>query len=938
MNRVKSGLAAISVAALVTLVASAAASKPPEPTPEPTEIPRPDNLNIKKRSPADELLMRDWLRLSLFKLDDLPGLKQQPDYADAALRKRINDSYGLPAVMTMRDPLIAPPGWWSADQQGMKALTLGPTRHFTRPELTIEVPMLRLREVPYINGDSEFVRALNEVVRLWTLGRTEAALALREKLQKDKKSLPRGTLERTTVAIISGFLDLQAAAELKMPLARYGPAQGSFWDSLGGTELSVYLTNIDNTVDDTIFKSALAEPAIFSEDGIYPPRLAPPKLSPRSMDMIRFVRTMSLPVLFNVASLSVKSKNWTRVYEASQKFEEVYARLDKRFVTQKNQELNFTTPPGVKSTHPIMMWPRTPHQLKTIIQMLKVNAQFIAEDPLMALKESSKVILSSETPAFKTIGFAQTANIYDDLGYPNYARRFHAFAEAFADVEWYQQNPYFLVGGGENAFWAGDLTIAKKAFEKFLLAAGDKVYGPWARLRLAEIAHLSEGPEKATLLYEELNRRQEKHPAGLIARRRLFCITAGQTGPKVRYLEYQALKEQFGKMEEGEIEQIRACHLNGLVNDAGNIAGNSLKTLPDDAAVQLDLIEEFSKKFPQSSYLKFLEERKVTLQSALGPYLLAYKQCGDAIDFFKANEVKIVALKKNSGKFLPMLKWSKDDQERLLRCAALFASNEMLAKLAPEILRQQKIKPSRKLASNMKESSPNRLTRLALEMTVSPNDKRAEALFSELRRSGQDDLWSHVQSLEKKQSQSIDDTDFWPQLASVRVMQWDLEQPEKNKKLLRRSMRSEVLRRPDRTLQRKELCDRFLLESSTLSRREWDTFVLAVPSERWMEILKSPGNSSICAQRSAEEALRLAQSQPTLARDRHILWPWLKSQGALKEQEAWLALGTRWAREGSVSKQELEELFKTLEKEADIPSVKQAARAWRESNKPGGLW
>lgn len=945
MNRMKSGLVAFSLAATVTLYALAADKKEPEPTPEPspepTQVPRPEDLNIKKRSASDDLLAREWLRISLLKADDVPGLKQVPEFADEALRNRINASFGFPAVMTMREPPLTPPVWWSADKQGAKALTLGPTRSFNRPELSIEVPMLRLREVPYIVGDSTFVRTLNEMIRLWTLGRTQEAIALRNKLQADKKTLPRGTLERTTVAILSGFLDLQAAAELKMPLERFGPAQGSFWDAFGSTELKVYLPDSDKGVDDNLFRAALAEPAVFSDEGIYPPRLTPPKLAPRSIEMIRFARALALPAIYNVAALGAKAKNWTRVFEASQKFEEVYNSLDKRFVAQKSTELNFTTPPGVKSTHPIMMWPRTAHQLKSIVQMLRVNGQFIAEDPLMALKESARVILQSDVPAFKVIGFAQAGNVYSDLGYPNFARRFHGFSEAFADAEWYQQNPYFLLVGAENAFWSGELALAKQAFSKFLLSAGDKLFGPWARLRLAEIAHLTEGLDKATILYEQILRHQEKHPAGLIARRRLFCITAPQTGAKARYIEYQALKDKFSSMDEAEQEQVRACHLNGLVDDAGAMAQNTMKSLPDDAAVQLGLLDEFSKKYPQSKYLRFLEERKTTLQTALGTYALAFKQCGDALAFFTANEKKIAVLKKNGGKFLPLLKWTNEEQARLLKCAALFAKKDVLEKLSPQLFKSTARQTSGKDRAQARagETADALVTRLALEMTLTPTDKRAEALFLALRRGGEEDLWSLVRALESKQSQSIDDDKFWKYLAAVRVMQWDLEQPEKKKQNLRRSMRFEVLRQPEQTLKRKELCERFLLETSSLSTREWDSFVLAMPTERWLELLKTaPAGSTSCELTAAALALSTAQSQPSLARDRHVLWPWLQSQGARKEQEAWLALGTRWASERSVSKQEVEELFKTLEKEADTPSVKQAARAWLESKKPGGLW
>jgi hypothetical protein len=152
-------------------------------------------------------------------------------------------------------------------------------------------------------------------------------------------------------------------------------------------------------------------------------------------------------------------------------------------------------------------------------------------------------------------------------------------------------------------------------------------------------------------------------------------------------------------------------------------------------------------------------------------------------------------------------------------------------------------------------------------------------------------------------------------------------------------MRAEVLRQPEQTLKRKEFCDRFLLETSTLSTREWDAFVLAIATERWLEVLnQAPSNPPSCESSVAADALSVAQSKPSLARDRHLLWPWLRRQGAKKEQEAWLALGTRWAKEKDVSKQEVEELFKTLEREADNPSIKQAARAWLESKKPGGLW
>lgn len=177
-------------------------------------------------------------------------------------------------------------------------------------------------------------------------------------------------------------------------------------------------------------------------------------------------------------------------------------------------------------------------------------------------------------------------------------------------------------------------------------------------------------------------------------------------------------------------------------------------------------------------------------------------------------------------------------------------------------------------------------------------------------------------------------------------MQWDLEQPAKNKPKLNKLMRAEALRRPDQTLLNKEFCERFMLESASLTRAEWDAFVLAIGKDRWLELSQvndaPPGQESkeksTCPNQVASEALRTAQSLPSLARDRHLLWPWLQARGAQKEQEAWLALGQRWAQQGSVSKQELENLFKTLEKEADNPVVRQAAKAWIESRKPSGLW
>ncbi|MFZ9519607.1 MAG: tetratricopeptide repeat protein [Silvanigrellaceae bacterium] len=951
----KHALVAMIVATSAFLRAGAADKEPeatPTPTPEPTERPRPDILNIKKSSASDELLKRDWMRLSLLKASDLPGLKQIPEAADQSLRKRISDGFGLPAVMTIKEPLRSPPQWWTPEVRGMAALTLGPTRHFARPELKIEVPMLRLREIPFLNGETDFVRSMNEIVRLWTLGRVHQAAKLRSELQKAKKQIPRGTKERTAIAIMNGFLDLQEAANVAEPLEFYGPSLGSLWDALGSTELNVFMNpQGGNHIDLQLFHAALAEPALFSRSGIYPPVLSAPRIKPRSMDIDLFVRTLALPALFNVASLAAQAGNWTRVYEASQKFERIYALLDKSHTHQDGKNLTFTTPSGVAVTHPMLMQPQTAHQLHVIMKMLQVRAQFLAEDPLLALRETAKVILASDVPAFRTIGFSFAGNIYDDLGYPDYARRFYAFAEAFADVEWYQQNPYFLLRGAENAFWAGDYEIAKAGFEKFLLAAGDKNFGPWARLRLAEMTHLKSGAEKASVQYEELFRNHPGHPAGIAARRRLFCISAPQLGARARYIEYQSLKEMFPKMELDEIEQVRACHISGLFDDAAKVSQKTIKSLPDEAKVQLDLIAEFKQKYPLSAYLKFFETRRVTLEAAMGPYLLAFKQCQPALDFVKKNEEKISVLKSKSGQFLESLKWTQEEQERLTRCAALFSSNETLDKIfsgsAARPLGKDKKKSSRQQKSLAGEAPEKRLTRLTVEMTTRPEDKKASELFVELRRRGKKSFAEDVKELEKQEAQSIDDNDFWSKLATLRVMQWDLEQPAGKKPALNRLMRAEVLRSPDQTIKFKEFCERFLLESSTMNRKEWDQFVLAIPTSRWLELAgastpppKEPSisNSDSCEAKVADDALKASQSLPSLARDRHLLWPWLQARGAQKESEAWLALGQRWDQQGSVSKQELENLFKTLEKEADSPTVKQAAKAWRESRKPSGLW
>ncbi|MEY2986641.1 MAG: hypothetical protein RJB13_162 [Pseudomonadota bacterium] len=902
-----------------------------EAAPTPTPRPRPDDLNVKKRSQADEILSRDFLELSLLKQSDVPGLKAVPRFSDPKLQKLINESFGLPAVMTMLEAPTVPPQWWSVKTHGRRYLSLGPTRHFERPRLQIMIPMLRLREVPYLKGDSEFVREMNNLIRLWSLGRTQDALKVRSQLQTDKKKAPRGTLERTAVAIVNGYLDMQLAAEVAEPLGRYGPALGSLWDALGNTELPVYIKPRNNGVHEAIFKSVFEEPALFSKTGVYPPFLKPPRMSKYSVDLVTFVRTLSLPSIFNVVALAAQANNWTRVFDASEKFNEVYAQLDASLLAQKSEELNFTTPPGVKVTHPIMMWPRTAEQMKLIIRMLRVQAQFLAQDPLMALRESAQVILKSEIPSFKALGFVQTANVYDDLGYPDYARRFHAFAEAFADLNWYQQNPYFLLGGAESSFWIGELDIARKAFNKLLLSAGDKEYGPWARLRLAELEHLKNGEDKAAILYEQLNRFNSQHPVALVARRRLFCINQDKMTARGRYVEYQELKELFPKMQEAEIEQVRACHVLGLMQDAPAHASNTKKSLPDDAAKQLGLITEFEEKFPSSSYNTFFAERKSTLQAALGPYLLAHKQCREAIEFFNNHEQHLKTLEKNSGRYLKELKWTDVEQDRMLRCATLFASKETLQKVLPPVRRVKKsdsvLRP--------KELSP--LVRLAISMTVSANDKDAEALFKELRRLGEKDLWANVRRLETEQSRSIDSERFWLDLASVRVMQWDLEQPLRKKKKLVAAMRKEILRVPANTLESTELCQRFLIESATLTLSEWNRFVAAVPTAEWLSLLKSTDVSK-CSVQAAREAIRFSQSRPSTSRDRHLLWPWLKDRGAKQEQEGWLALATRWSEQKLATKQELEEIFKTLEKEADNPSIQRAARAWREENKSSGLW
>lgn len=935
----RTGCNIVAVMAATMFACTAFASSEPEPevveeaTPTPTPRPRPDVLNVKKRSPTSQLLTQDFLELSLLKQGDLPGLKEVPRFANAKLQKMINDSFGLPAVMTMLEAPQVPPQWWSVETHGRRYLSLGPTRKFARPQLQIMIPMLRLREVPYLIGDSDFVRELNNLIRLWSLGRTQDALKLRMQLQTDKKKAPRGTLERTAVAVVNGYLDMQVAAEAEMPLNYYGPALGSLWDALGKTELPVYINAKDNRVHETIFNSVFEEPAIFSKDGVYPPFLKPPRLSKHSVDLVTFIRTLALPSIFNVVALAAQANNWTRVFDASEKFNEIYGKLDSGLVSKKSQELNFTTPPGVKVTHPMMMWPRTAEQMNIVIRMLRVQAQFLAQDPLMALRESAQVILKSDIPAFKALGFVQTANVYDDLGYPNYARRFHAFAEAFADVNWYQQNPYFLLGGAENSFWIGELGIARKAFDKLLLSAGDKEYGPWARLRMAELEHLKSGEDKAAILYEQLNRFYPKHPVALVARRRLFCINRDKLTARGRYVEYQELKELFPKMEEAEIEQVRACHVLGLMQDAPSAAGNTAKSLPDDAAQQLGLIEEFEEKFPSSSYKAFFSERKATLQAALGPYLLAHKQCRDAIEFFGKHEEQLKTLKKNSGKYLSELKWTDVEQDRMLRCASLFASKETLKKVLP-VPRQSK---SNKSVSVVRPKQLSPLVRLAVSMTLSANDKDAAALFMELRRLGEKDLWANVRRLEKEQSQSIDSDRFWLDLASVRVMQWDLEQPERKKKKLVAAMRKEILRVPANTLESTELCQRFVLESASLSQSEWNRFVTAVPTTAWLELLKS-SDQERCPVQLAREALRASQARPSVSRDRHLLWPWLKDRGAKQEQEGWLALATRWSEQKLATKQELEEIFKTLEKEADNPSIQRAARAWREENRSSGLW
>ncbi len=852
------------------------------------------------------------------------------------VRNKIYQSFYFIADFLSSTKGELPKGWFESKKDPEKSLIHGFPPELKRPPLQIFYPAYNLGVLGYFISDDKYISRLNICQGFWLEERLQKAYDCMFFLQMDlaKDNVPINSLTRIQVNIMHGFLFLYLAtneikdvhiwnAKTSPPSPQeftegdhYSMARAIFAYVANQIDDSLYLPKQKTTVIENVYKHAFENPVYFKVSTKISTKKAKVTFIPEHLDSLLWIQTVMPLVYANTMAMNQGILLWQRAFNAALRLEKYFDYFNYPKLPE-GSPVEIVDRPLVKRE--VFISPKNNTDFLVASDLFRTSAMLIAKDPGKALEYIAAGILKKGHPEISSLLFTLSANAYFDLDLLRWARRSYSWAELFSKP-FAMKVPSSLFYGAETAYWLGYYDIAKKGFERFTNLIGDPEYGPWAYLRLAEIAERQGERDKAKNKYEMLLRKFNNHPVSTDAQVRLFCLYENTLSKRARMVEYAKVQEKIKDGRDLLKKQAKACLLKvdldnlqaeAEVDNKNNVVEKSLK--------QKKAIDNYAKEFPDSEFLPLFDSRLKELELSVGTFLATENACFELLDYYKKNKAAILSLEKNNHHYVKGLKWEKEEKLKVLRCSAFIKDfpiwNEM---------RKSEVGG---------DGEP--LHSEFYQMMFHPSVENALKAYNSLKKSNE--KWKEdLVKVEKAQLDFILNKDFWSLLTLRELLKFDLLASKSSNNLLNIAVSQDLFKEPNQIFSSPTFCSWMLRTSPNFNKENWFQILALKESKEWLDLLqeKKADKSYNCEKGFAKAIFTYFLKNPDNNFDDKILFPYLQSKGIANAGEEWLQYAQRIEKNRGQQDKQVLDIYKKLKKEAKDPIVKDAADLWLKKNMP----
>jgi hypothetical protein len=645
-----------------------------------------------------------------------------------------------------------------------------------------------------------------------------------------------------------------------------------------------------------------------------------------SFDPMDWVRASAVSILWNTAVMQRVIGDWTGVFDNGDALAGLVKRLDSEFlasVAWKNENGQVMVPaPLVTTSAPYGIWPRNEKDMLAAMHFLRAFGFEKARDPQEILRSVDQGIRMAASPELAALGFLYAGNVYFDLHSFALARRTYAWCESVAE-SFSEKVPGCLLFGAEAAFWESNFGAAARGFEKFIKHAADKEYVPWAYFRLALIAHQKGRRVEAEQRYAEIMRLYAAHATALESTVRNACLQIASND-----FSYEGKRKIAAELQSAVSlsrqdlkRQAETCALRVLLENASDDARNR-SNLPDDAKVQLALLEKYEKDFPGSPFLPLFEQRAKDIKHAFVVNLVDNNECEALQAKYEAQSKELDSLGSKAKVFLPALEWGDSERKIVIRCAALSKNLKLWAKLGKTNIGQDGGVVQKRLYDfyNTKQSSRAAVSLAKSIDSVADMEQWVKA-SREVTAAGR----GYVRS-----------SDFWLGLSLGALLRFDVSKPSSQTRELRQVLLRGIQKAPASLWGNDILCSMAMPELSRFSVAFWDDLAKSKKTAEWLELLKKgtsvpKDNKERCLMQVSKALWASTGTKPSQFRDSHIVLPYLEERGFAEVSDEWLAYAQRLEkREGPTKNVRL--VYERLSKEGSSDTIRKMTQLWLENH------
>ncbi len=876
------------------------------------------------------------------KKDVIRFQKQRPDHiykmSPTDIQKQIDRSFYFFADLESGEQLESPQGWFQAQKDPQRALIAGFPDKIKRNSLKFYLPVYNLTKLFYFISDDPHVSELNTCQRLWAEKRHQNAFDCFFFLQLSlaKENFPVHHVLRIQVNALHGFFLLYLASNQEKevflwnekvipPLRENEPSLPSDYFSISRqlfsyistkTNDSLFLPTQKEKVDPVLYKSLFASPQFFKKTEKIFGETVEVSFHTEPIDPLLWIKTVMPFIYANTVTMSQMRLLWERGFVAAEKFKNYIQKLDLPLTSTMESPLQFKKKKVLADE--VFLAPQTINDLLVCQDLFAAHAFILGKDPFKALDHLSFGILKKGHPDLSSFLFALSGDLYFDFGIFRLAKRSYSWAELYSkSFSEKIQAPVFF--GAESAFWMGKDEVAQKGFERFQNLVGDPVYGPWALLRLAEIAEKKGKRDRAQINYENLLKNFDHHPASQDAQVRLFCLYQNRLSEKVKRVEYEKVLEKIKNSRQALKKQAKACLLFADLESLkkSSITDNT-KNILEKTELQKNLIKQYTQEFQNSEFIPLFAKRLQVLELAEGTFLAANHQCVKLLSYYKKHKTALNRLRFEKF-YVQGLKWDHEDRLKVLRCSAFLRNISLWEEM-------------RKNPAVGKDGEP--LQSIFYHFVVYPSVNNALAAYRQFKKSTES--WKKkIQLAQKSKDEIINRPDFWEMFVLRELVKYQFLMSQSARTLLDHAVAQDLFQEPSLILSSDTLCRWMLKSTNFFDEAKWDAIGKLKSSEEWVTLMLANEKKSLsCEGAFAKHLLARALQQPNIDRDQKFLKPYLQKQGVAQAGEHWLRFAQRLEQERGKGDVEIRNIYEKIKTESTSFTLQEAARLWIQKNTP----